>query len=441
MAEWSRNKVDSTQLNNGNEFDNNSDFTLDEMNAIVNGGLYSQDFAEHLADAPDISEANNTGTVTIAFVDNIVNGKTYKKFKFSNLKGQKGDTGETGATGATPNISVSATTLSPGSQATATRSGTNENPHITFGIPKGEPGDAGDFDDSLSETSTNAVQNKIITNELNKKENKRISTDTKSFITTKTWSPKTWNGLEDLEDGLYGDYIWTDNNNIYYSQYGVHKVLDEATSTWSPKTWNGLSNVAFYGNRVWRTNNNIYYSMMNENFGNYQLILDKTTSTWSPKTWNGLTEFDAHWIWSDGEDIYCSAGTSHYVLDEETSTWSIKTWNGDTDFSGGDVWTDGENIYLGEFYILDKATSTWLPKTWNEIFDTFQIWSDGENIYLREFYILDKATSTWQLNNSVNIPIINSALGYKSVSWTDGKNSYLSYGDNQYVLKNIKFVR
>ena len=51
-------------------------------------------------------------------------------------KGDKGDTGATGATGATPNISVTATELPAGSSPTATRSGTNENPIITFGIPQ-----------------------------------------------------------------------------------------------------------------------------------------------------------------------------------------------------------------------------------------------------------------------------------------------------------------
>ena len=51
-------------------------------------------------------------------------------------KGDKGDTGATGATGATPNISVTATELPAGSSPTATRSGTDENPLITFGIPQ-----------------------------------------------------------------------------------------------------------------------------------------------------------------------------------------------------------------------------------------------------------------------------------------------------------------
>lgn len=57
-----------------------------------------------------------------------------------NIKGPKGDTG---ATGATPNITASATTLAPGSQATVTKGGTAEAPTLTFGIPQGMQGETG----------------------------------------------------------------------------------------------------------------------------------------------------------------------------------------------------------------------------------------------------------------------------------------------------------
>ena len=57
--------------------------------------------------------------------------------------GQPGQPGQTGQTGATPNISVVANTLPAGSSATAVRSGTDENPTITFGIPRGLTGDTG----------------------------------------------------------------------------------------------------------------------------------------------------------------------------------------------------------------------------------------------------------------------------------------------------------
>ena len=45
-----------------------------------------------------------------------------------------------GEPGVTPNITVQATTLAAGSAATVTKTGTNENPVLTFGIPKGEAG-------------------------------------------------------------------------------------------------------------------------------------------------------------------------------------------------------------------------------------------------------------------------------------------------------------
>lgn len=99
MAEWSRSKVNSSDLNNGNEFSSNDRVARQELNAMVNAGLYAQDFAEHLADTPDTSEANNVGTPSVKLVDNVSNGIVYKKFKFSNLKGEKGDKGDKGDTG------------------------------------------------------------------------------------------------------------------------------------------------------------------------------------------------------------------------------------------------------------------------------------------------------------------------------------------------------
>ena len=62
-------------------------------------------------------------------------------------QGPKGDTGETGpqgATGATPNLQIGeVTTLDAGSDATASITGTAENPLINLGIPKGADGAGG----------------------------------------------------------------------------------------------------------------------------------------------------------------------------------------------------------------------------------------------------------------------------------------------------------
>ena len=62
-------------------------------------------------------------------------------------KGDKGDTGSTGATGATgvsPNLKIgTVTTLAAGSSATATITGTQAQPVLNLGIPKGDKGATG----------------------------------------------------------------------------------------------------------------------------------------------------------------------------------------------------------------------------------------------------------------------------------------------------------
>lgn len=63
-----------------------------------------------------------------------------------------------GATGATPNITIgSVTTLDPGTPATATITGTAENPVLNLGIPKGAKGDTGVGIESIYETGTSGA--------------------------------------------------------------------------------------------------------------------------------------------------------------------------------------------------------------------------------------------------------------------------------------------
>ena len=72
-------------------------------------------------------------------------------------QGPKGDTGEIGPqgpkgdTGATPNIQIGTVqALEPGQDATASMTGTPENPVLNLGIPKGEKGDRGEDAESGS---------------------------------------------------------------------------------------------------------------------------------------------------------------------------------------------------------------------------------------------------------------------------------------------------
>ena len=245
---------------------------------------------------------------------------------------------------------------------------------------------------------------------------------------TLTWSIKTWTGLTNF----YGDRIWTDGENIYYSYVSNQYVLDKTTSTWNTKTWSGLTN--FNGSNIWTDGENIYYSS-----GSTQRVLDKTTSTWSKKTWTGLTNFNGSNIWTDGENIYYSNSSAQYVLDKSTSTWNEKTWIGLTNFYGTCTWSDGDNIYYSNAstqYVLDKETLTWNTKKWtgkSNFFGT-DIWTDGENIYYSydsssNQYVLDKTTSTWSKKTWTGLTNFKGRY-----IWTDGENIYYSSSSNQYVL-------
>ena len=69
--------------------------------------------------------------------------------------GPAGQTGPAGPTGATPNIQIGTVqTLDPGNQATASMSGTPENPLLNLGIPQGEQGPTGS-----TETTVQQMQN------------------------------------------------------------------------------------------------------------------------------------------------------------------------------------------------------------------------------------------------------------------------------------------
>lgn len=208
MAKWTRDRVDSESLNNGNEFSIDSQVALEELNAIINAGLYSQDFVENLTEGVDISDANNVGIPTVSFVDYIKNGKTFKKFKFSNIKGQPGPQG-----------------------------------------PKGEPGIIENLDTELSETSENGVQNKVIKAEFNKylslsggNMNGQLSVNTLASIDTNGYVTGTWLRTTDSTEASSYNGIAVLNNGLVY-----HRSLANLKSDLGvPTNNNQLTNGAGY---------------------------------------------------------------------------------------------------------------------------------------------------------------------------------------------------
>lgn len=239
------------------------------------------------------------------------------------------------------------------------------------------------------------------------------------------YEQKTWSGLSNL----YGNYIWTDGDNIYYSDASSQYVLDRETLTWSTKTWTGLTN--FKGDYIWTYDGHIYYSN-----GNVQMELNKSTSTWTGKTWTGLTNFSGDNVWTDGINVYCTGGwQTDYILNSNSS-WSQITWDGINTLYGHNIWTDGNDIYYANYgtyklYQLDTTNRT--CKIVNNDFryralDIIHI--DGYSCLVDNytFGVWDKTKCKF---NSNSLPRI--FIG--RYIWTDYNNNiYYSNGVNQYAI-------
>lgn len=151
MAKWNKGKADPSKINGGNQFTSDDILAVDELNAMVNNSFYGVDFVEAMADQPDVSDIANTGTPNVSLVSNIKNGKEFKRFKFSNLRGEKGlqgDKGETGDKGekgdkGDPNT-LTIGSVTSGTTASATITGTAPNQVLNLVLPKGEKGDKGE---------------------------------------------------------------------------------------------------------------------------------------------------------------------------------------------------------------------------------------------------------------------------------------------------------
>ena len=84
---------------------------------------------------------NSDYTLTITMTD----GTSYTTDVIRGAQGPQGETGQTGATGATPDFSIgTVSTLPAGSDATASVTGTAEEPVLNLGIPQGAKGDTGE---------------------------------------------------------------------------------------------------------------------------------------------------------------------------------------------------------------------------------------------------------------------------------------------------------
>lgn len=160
-------------------------------------------------------------------------------------------------------------------------------------------------------------------------------------------------------------------------------------------------------------------------------------------------------IWTDGFDIYYSQQGVQKKLDIATKTWNDIEWNVYGGGTGSDtpqykispnyIWTDGQRTYFtwwdgNSTYAKDIGQDTFTLTT-KYTFPSKNIsdigkysWTDGDDLYfdnwtVSQHYKLDKSTNTW-VENSWNIDSILS--GYNV--WTDGKNIFYSiYSNDAYT--------
>lgn len=195
------------------------------------------------------------------------------------------------------------------------------------------------------------------------------------------------------------------------------------TSSYEPWVANG---------NVWTDGNNIYCSAQR-----YQYIFNKNKKLFEPIIWNIEIESNSD-IWTDGVNVYYSHINNQYVLDKENLTWIEKTWTGEfTTFMGSSIWNDGEHIFLGNNYILNKDTLEFEPITITGApvnFHTESVWTDGKNTYYSESRneyqkVFNYNTLSWDDITWTGLTIFD---GFRI--WTDGEDIYYSEQNNQYKL-------
>ena len=127
----------------------------------------------------------------------------------------------------------------------------------------------------------------------------------------KAWEPISWEGVTPSEGKkvkfLCGNCCYFYNDEKYY-------ILDKESHTWIEKTWQnrptGFSAYS-YTNKLWSDGDNVYYSDY-LNSRDLQYIVHLESGTIEAKTWgsyNGGANTNkplGEGIWTDGNNIYCS---------------------------------------------------------------------------------------------------------------------------------------
>lgn len=133
MATLVPEKFNLSTVNGGQEYTDGDGVQPEVMTQLVEGVGYVTEQMEAFTEQPDFSEASFVGTPRVDVVDVYVNGRLYKKLKFSNLKGEPGRVTQVTAT-------VDNSVGTPSASVTLGGQGTDATLHFDFRNIKGEQG-------------------------------------------------------------------------------------------------------------------------------------------------------------------------------------------------------------------------------------------------------------------------------------------------------------
>ena len=173
----------------------------------------------------------------------------------------------------------------------------------------------------------------------------KIDFENKSITEMTGWTRRTGSQFWRIEDTVLDSYrIWNpDNTEIDAPAVNWNTYPTNIMYMWTDRTYIYYSIYADY---------DINYMLASFNPVTYEGHFDEVTFTHTPSS------FDPRCIWTDGTDIYYSAGsTSQYVLDKATRDWGISA----IDFSGYTLssprtrlFTDGIDIYMNTSTLTDN---------------------------------------------------------------------------------------
>lgn len=226
-----------------------------------------------------------------------------------------------------------------------------------------------------------------------------------------------------------GRMVWSDGVNIYYDEGNSHYRWNRGTMRWVAYTPQGMT--SFYGNNVWSDGINIRYTQGRD----YNLILNRDTNAWvasDVKYPNNNVYIDGKNIFSDGETVWgYSSGdvTGFYRFDREQNSFvqdSVFDFPTTTIIPNPSrFWSDGENIYYSAGTIqlkLKRGISSVRPA--KNVPTTQQRTQDDNIIHTTKTSCLfDAQPYTWDGDSSYG--------AYGEYVFTDGKDLYVCY---QYEL-------